>query len=115
MSRALLTNSYSLSCLSQVIQDLTEKNAAFCFYNSNSSNEMMSSTDKNVIATFSPTIAITPSEPGLSPSVNDELTDELSDKKYIEAEQENIIKIVRIFKIKFSNNNWYYYCIGDVK
>ena len=99
MSRALLTNSYSLSCLSQVIQDLTENNAALCFYNSKSSNEMMSSIDRNVIATCSATIAVTPSEAGLSPCVNDELTDELSDEQYIEAEQKNIFKIVRIFKI----------------
>ena len=91
MSRGLLTNSYNLSCLSQLVQNISAMNTTLCLH----SNKPVSSTVASVVSTSYENFTISPSQPSVSSST---LTDKLSDLNYIEVEQENIINNVRISK-----------------
>ena len=102
VSKGLLTNSYNLSCLSQLIQNISAMNMTLCLHYT--SNQTLSSTVASVVSTSYETITISPSQPSVtvtsSSTINDELliTDKLSDQNYIEVEQENIFNIVRVSK-----------------
>ena len=51
VSRGLLTNSYNLSCLSQLIQNISAMNTTLCLHYT--SNQIMSSTMASVVSTSS--------------------------------------------------------------
>ena len=93
MSRGLLTNSYNLSCLSQLIQNISAKNTTLCLHYT--SNKPVSSTVASVVSTSYENFTISPSQLSVSSSTS---TDKLSDLNYIEVEQVNIINNVRISK-----------------
>ena len=93
VSKGLLTNSYNLSCLSQLIQNIS---ATLCLHYT--SNKPVSSTVASVVSTSYENFTISPSQPSVSVTSSSTLTDKLSDLNYIEVEQENIINNVRISK-----------------
>ena len=96
MSRGLLTNSYNLSCLSQLIQNISAMNTTSCLHYTY--NQTVSSTMASVVSTSYENCTISPSQPSVSVTYSSTITDKLSDQNYIEVEQENIINNVRISK-----------------
>ena len=96
VSKGLLTNSYNLSCLSQLNQNKSAMNMTLCLHYT--SNQPVSSTVASVVSTTFESFTISPSPPSVTVNSSSTITDKLSDQKYIEVEQENIINTVRIYK-----------------
>ena len=96
MSRGLLTNSYNLSCLSQLIQNISAMNTTLCLHYT--SNQPVPTTVASVVSTTCESFATSLSQPSVTIESSSTMTDQLSDQKYIEVEQANTINNVRISK-----------------